>query len=97
MPNRQYAIGVGYPRTSEFKSFFITFSHLFFIVYMNVVSSFCFYLSFFRYLTFTLYMYIFRQVAYKMQAISRSFFFVIDKLLSGSCILAIISGYPFAQ
>ena len=97
MPNRQCIISICYPRTSEFISFFIPFSHFFFIVYTDIICSFSLYHCFFGYFPFTLYVHIFRQVSYKMQTINRSFFFVIDKLLSSSCILTIISGYPFAQ
>ena len=94
MPNRQYPISIGYPRTREFISFFITFSHFFFIIYTDIISSCSLYCCFFRYLTSAFYMHIFRKVAYKMQTINRSFFFVIDKLLSGSFITTTISSYP---
>ena len=65
MADRQSSLGIGYPRASEFVGLTVTFSKLFFIVYVNVIGSLCFYFSFGRDIASALYVFILRKRGYK--------------------------------
>ena len=62
---RRRSLGIGYPRASEFVGLTVAFSKLFFIVYVNVIGSLCFYFSFGRDIASALYVFILRKRSYK--------------------------------